>query len=299
MVFREYSASGWANLIRMLDIGLLDIGLLDILNFSYLIGLLGLPGPRNDFRINDCIMTESITTLSFFRFSTLQNRIWAFGQMQFAHPHFRKIPGLQFYKLMGSGREQGFNPFPDWGVYALLAVWENEEAADHFFANTSIFQQYQGHSSEQWTLYLRPVKAKGLWSGQNPFEPLQQTEAGNPLLAVITRATIRKRQLINFWRYVPVSERPVAASSGLLFTKGIGEAPLLQMATFSLWENEASLHQFAYQSAEHIGAIQRTRQLNWYKEEMFVRFQPFRSVGTWGGRNPLEGRLSSAGNSTQ
>ncbi|MCC7464946.1 MAG: hypothetical protein IT261_01675 [Saprospiraceae bacterium] len=244
-------------------------------------------------------MTEPFTTLSFFRFSTLQNRIWAFGQMQFAHPHFRKVPGLRFYKLMGSGREQGFNPFPDWGVYAQLAVWENEAAADHFFAQADIFQRYKAHAAEHWVLYLRPVKAKGLWSGQNPFEPYQQPEAGNPLLAVITRATIRKRRLINFWRYVPVSERPVSEAAGLIFTKGIGEAPLLQMATFSVWENEAALHQFAYQSPEHIGAIQRTRQLNWYKEEMFARFQPFRSLGTWGGRNPLEGRLSSTGDPAQ
>lgn len=244
-------------------------------------------------------MTEPITTLTFFRFSTLPDRIWAFGQMQFAHAHFRQIPGLRFYKLMGSGRKQGFNPFPDWGVYAMLAVWENEEAANHFFAHAPIFQRYQKHSSEQWTLYLHPVKAKGLWSGQNPFEPAQEPKADNPLLAVITRATVRKRQLINFWRYVPVSERPVAASSGLLFTKGIGEAPLLQMATFSLWENEESLHQFAYQSSEHREAIQRTRKLNWYKEEMFVRFQPYRSIGTWAGRNPLEGRLPLSGDFAQ
>ena len=59
--------------------------------------------------------------------------MWAFGQMQFAHSHIKKTPGLNFYKLMGSGREPGFNPLPDWSVYALLCNWENENAANDFF----------------------------------------------------------------------------------------------------------------------------------------------------------------------
>ncbi|HAD12020.1 MAG TPA: DUF3291 domain-containing protein [Saprospirales bacterium] len=239
-------------------------------------------------------MPQSITTISFFRFSSLQSKLWAFGQMQFAHPHLHKIPGLRFYKLMGSGKGHGFNPFPDWGVYTLLAVWESEAEADHFFSEAAVFQRYRTQSSEQWTLYMHPIKAKGLWSGGNPFEPTDHLDTSNPFIAVITRATIRKRHLFKFWGYVPVSERPISESPGLLYTKGIGEVPLVHMATFSLWENEASLHAFAYKSQEHLGAIQKTKQFQWYKEEMFARFQPYRSIGTWGGRNPLEGRLSSA-----
>lgn len=83
-------------------------------------------------------MTSSITTLTLFRFSNLLDKIWAFGQMQFAHPHISKSPGLNFYKLMGSGRELGFNPLPDWGVYAMLGIWENEQAAERFFSKSEI-----------------------------------------------------------------------------------------------------------------------------------------------------------------
>jgi hypothetical protein len=49
------------------------------------------------------------------------------------------------------------------------------------------------------------------------------------------------------------------------------------------------LKAFAYQGKEHRGAIEKTRQLNWYKEELFSRFQPYLSVGTWGGRQLLPG----------
>ena len=53
-------------------------------------------------------MTQAITTLTFFRFATLSDRFWAFGQMQFAHAHLARTPGLTFYKLMGSGKGAGF-----------------------------------------------------------------------------------------------------------------------------------------------------------------------------------------------
>jgi heme-degrading monooxygenase HmoA len=237
-------------------------------------------------------MTSSITTLTLFRFSNLLDKIWAFGQMQFAHPYISKSPGLIFYKLMGSGRELGFNPLPDWGVYAMLGIWEDEQAANNFFQSSQIFKRYQAHSSEQWTIFMKPRQSKGLWSGGNPFTPSTDLDEANQLIAVITRATIRPSKLLKFWRYVPTSQRPIQKGcAGLIFTKGIGEAPLVQMATFSLWENMEALKNFAYNSPEHQVAIQKTRQLDWYKEEMFVRFQPYRSLGRWGEKEVLAGYL--------
>ena len=236
---------------------------------------------------------SSITTLTFFRFNNLQPKIWAFGQMQFAHASISKTSGLQFYKLMGSGREPGFSPLPDWGVYALLCIWDNEQCADHFFKDAEIFKRYQSHSSEQWTIYMKPKQAKGLWSGSNPFTPSTDLDEANPLIAVITRATIKASKLIKFWDYVPTSQRPIMQGcNGLIYTKGIGEAPLVQMATFSLWENIDALKNFAYNSPEHQEAIRKTRKIDWYKEELFVRFQPYRSVGTWGGENVLTSYLN-------
>jgi hypothetical protein len=231
---------------------------------------------------------SSITTLTLFRFKGALPKIWAFGQMQFAHKDMSQIQGLTFYKLLGSGRELGFSPIPDWGVYALLCVWENEQCSADFFDHAEVFKRYQAHTSEQWTIFMKPIKAKGLWSGGTRFTPSPDLDEANPLIAVITRATIRPVKLIQFWAYVPISQRPIKQGcAGLIYTKGIGEAPLIQMATFSIWENKEALHNYAYNSPEHQEAIRKTRKLDWYQEELFVRFQPYRSMGTWGGQDLL------------
>ena len=236
----------------------------------------------------------SITTLTLFRFPSLKSKLWAFGQMQFAHFFIAKSPKLIFYKLMGSGRDVGFSLFPDWGVYALLGVWENEQAANDFFNHSTIYKQYQEMSSEQWTIFMKPIQTKGLWSGGNPFTPSLELDANNPLIAVITRATIKTNKLLKFWRFVPISQRPIQRGcTGLIYTKGVGEVPIVQMATFSIWENLDSLKEYAYNSLEHRQAVKKTHQIDWYKEEMFTRFQPFRTIGTWEGKDLLASYLKS------
>ena len=231
---------------------------------------------------------SAITTITLFKFSGFWNKTWAFGQMQFAHSFLRKTPGLNFYKLMGSGKDPGFNPLPDWNVYALLCNWENEAAANDFFQNAAKFRQYQKHTTEQWTIFMRPIHAKGLWSGSNPFSPASDLDETNPLIAVITRATIRKKNLVQFWRYVPISQSPILKGcKGLIYTKGIGEVPLVQMATFSIWQSMEDLKNFAYNSPEHKEAISKTHKIDWYKEEMFARFQPYHSTGKWTGKDLL------------
>ena len=237
---------------------------------------------------------SAITTITLFKFSGFWNKTWAFGQMQFAHRFLRKTPGLNFYKLMGSGKEPGFNPLPDWGVYALLCNWENEAAANDFLHQAPIFKRYQDHTTEQWTIFMKPLHAKGLWSGVNPFTPSSDLDETNPLITVITRATIRKKNLVQFWRYVPISQHPIIhGCEGLIYTKGIGEAPLVQMATFSIWRSIEDLKNFAYNSPEHKEAIVKTHRIDWYKEEMFARFQPYKSIGEWNGKDLLSSYFTS------
>ena len=230
-------------------------------------------------------MTQ-ITTLSFCKYTSLRNKFWGLKMMQFAHKGLANTNGLTFYRLLGSGRGKGFNPFPDWSVYCLLQVWESEEAAHAFFNASDLIKQYTYRTDELFTLYMKNISAGGTWVGKTPFEKGADLDPNLPI-AVITRATIKWNWLIRFWKYVPTSQEALDGNEGLIYTKGVGEIPIVQMATFSLWKNFEAVKQFAYNSKQHQEAIRRTRKNDWYREELFARFQPYKSVGTWGGKDLL------------
>ena len=231
-------------------------------------------------------MSEQITTITFFKFSSLIRKIWAFFMMLFAHNYLSRTEGLSFYRLMGSGKGKGFNPRPDWSIYSLLQVWDNQEEADIFFNSSSLIQMYRSHTKEIFTLHMKNISAGGTWVGKNPFEKGTDLDTNLPI-AIITRATIKWNWLFRFWKYVPTSEQGLEGNEGLIYTKGVGEVPVVQMATFSLWKNFDAVKQFAYNSKQHKEAITRTRKNEWYKEELFSRFHPYKSLGSWKENNQL------------
>ena len=213
----------------------------------------------------------TLTTVSFFHYRRKRDRWWAFTQMQFAHAPLGRVPGLRFYKLMGSGAGTGFSLRPDWGTYCLLGVWENAAAAARFFAKDVQYAEFE-RRSEVRTFHLEPVRKKGSWDGGDPFElgaPLQADEK----LAVLTRAGIRTSRLYEFWQHVPESSRAIVDRPGLLFSKGVGELPVVQQATLSVWENREAMLDFAYRDKTHREIIQKTHRRGWYHEEMFVEFR--------------------------
>ena len=225
-------------------------------------------------------LSRQITTLTFFHYPSLKDKLWAFGMMQFAHGPLKKTYGLSFYKLLGSGKEN-FDPKPDLSVYGLLQVWENQQCANEFFKQSKLYKRYKLRSDYQLTFYMKNIKAHGLWSGNNPFKTSDQFDENNPYISVITRATIKLKFLKKFWDYVPTSQLDLVDNPNLLFTAGVGERPVSQMATFSLWDNANALKKFAYRSQNHRHAVQQAQALQWYKEEMFTRFQPYKIKGSW------------------
>lgn len=199
--------------------------------------------------------------------------------MQFAHAELTKEKKCSFYKLMGSGKEN-FDPLPDWSVYSLLQVWDEAPAATDFFRSSKLFQKYRSHTSEILVLHLHPIQAHGKWNGRMPFQ-IDKKRKADARIAAITRASIKISRLQTFWKFVPRSQAPLHHANGLIYTKGFGEVPITEMATFSIWEKEEDLKNFAYKSREHAEAIKKTRKLDWYKEEMFSRYEVIDMFGSW------------------
>ena len=229
---------------------------------------------------------QQITTITFFRFEEFHEKWWAFGTMGKSPKLLKEVPGMVFGKMLGSGGGNGFSIFPNLGVYGLLACWEDKGAADNFMTNHPTFRALEGRSTEYWTLSMKNIKSHGKWEGQSPFQETSQPPSTS-LSCVITRATIHSRQLLNFWQYVPRVSRSMEGKPGLLFAMGIGELPLIQQATFSVWENMDQMKAYAYESSYHKEVVKQTRKRGWYKEELFARFFPIEEKGAWAGKRVL------------
>jgi heme-degrading monooxygenase HmoA len=52
----------------------------------------------------------------------------------------------------------------------------------------------------------------------------------------------------------------------------VGELPLIYQATLSIWETQEHMRAYAYKNPQHLEAIKKTKELNWYSEELFGRF---------------------------
>lgn len=230
-------------------------------------------------------------SLTFHRFPSARARLWAFGQMLFARAGLRRVPGLGFWKLLGSGTGEGFTPLPNTAVYAILATWPDRETAERQLAEAPVFRRYRKHASESWTVFLNPISARGAWSGRAPFEAAPARGAGP--LAALTRASVRLANLPAFWARVPAISRRIGADPAVLFKIGVGEVPWLHQVTFSIWPDEGSMAAFARQGGPHAEAIRAVRAGGWFSEELYARFQVVGDVGAWGGASPLARRAGA------
>jgi spheroidene monooxygenase len=229
-------------------------------------------------------------TLSLFRFEGLGPRSWVIGQMALARLALRREPGLQFWKLCGSGTDEGFTPRPNWGVWAILAVWPDEGAARAGTAS-GVWARWRGRAAESATVFLQPVSARGTWSGRNPFAPGQAPLTGGPL-AVLTRASVKPARALRFWRRVPDIQRVIGADPNVLFKIGIGEVPLLHQITFSIWPDADSMARFARGDGPHGRAIRAVREEGWFTDELYARFAVLGVEGLWNGKPLLLGRAA-------
>ncbi len=230
---------------------------------------------------------SQITTSTFFKVETSANKWWAFKQMQLGLIQLKNVSGLSFYKILGSGAKNGFSAIPNFGTYVLLCVWESENQAETFFAENNFFKEYQERSSENMTVYMHSAEVHGTWDERQPFQKNAELAMDMPII-VLTRARIRFRKLLSFWSRVGSVSQSLENYEGLVLSIGVGEWPLIQQATLSIWKTQKEMMDYAYKNPKHREVVALTRKLNWYKEEMFARFIPYKFLGVWEGEKASE-----------
>ena len=223
-------------------------------------------------------MGQQFITIRFLKFNGFSAKRLAFAEMGLSIVNPWKSNGLIFAKHLGTGAGDGFSVWPNFGEYAWLGVWEGREQATDFFEQDARWLALIQASNSISGWDGEPWKGKGTWNGLNPFDFSSAVNEWNGPVAVITRASIRWHKALLFWWNVPSASKHLSSKKGLLFARGVGELPLFEQATFSLWESASNLDQFAYQSKEHAPMIKKTRVYDWYREEMFVRMRVVRIV---------------------
>ncbi len=194
---------------------------------------------------------------------------FAFLQMAIGRRTARNLPGVSFAKLMGTGTGKTFTPSDaDLKQWAILFVANDLDVVDR----STFVKRWKKRSTSVDRYLLNPVSSNGQWSKREPFVVGALSKNDGPVVA-ITRARLKWSQAIRFWRSIPPVVTDLHNSPGLLFSIGIGEAPIGLQGTFSVWQSESALRDFAYKNAPHRAAIEDTKRFDWYSEELFARFE--------------------------
>jgi hypothetical protein len=221
----------------------------------------------------------AILTLTRYR-----NRFifFALSAMGLFRPFLRLNKKFSFYRLLGCGKNGSFGIDPDWNQYGIFSLIEGDEYCaselqhnyiqwKRRFYGRFISSWWRFFGVETWTIVLAPIMSHGKWGGKEISANASATNAEDQI-AVLTRASIRLNKVRAFWKNVPSVEQQLRTAEGLVFSIGIGEFPVLRQATFSIWKNVESMKAFAYNMQQHKDVIHKTRDENWYSEELFARF---------------------------
>ena len=177
--------------------------------------------------------------------------------------------GLKFIKLFGTGSKEGFSLIPDFSSYVMITSWKNDHFRKKFFDGNNIINEIISRSSKRVEIKkIDPYNFKGSWNGINPFK---NTSSYRRKDHCNYKARVKFNKLINFIINTSLASKSIKSRDGAEFYKGIGELPIIEQATISIWKSEQSMKDYAYSDKNHLKILNKARQDKWYSEELFVR----------------------------
>ena len=209
-------------------------------------------------------------------------RMWGWSRIVRGAAGLDGVPGLSMAKALGSGHQGGFGLRPSVSRQGLFALFTDEKSADDFIQRSATVQTYRERSGEFLLAKLRATSSRSAWGGAT-MAVTADTPITGPV-AALTRASIHPGKAMQFWRLSPHSEAALVEAPGCRLAVGLGEAPVLRQATFSVWDSQVAMDAYA-RSGAHLAAIRSAQAGQWFSESMFVRFALLDLHGRWQGRD--------------
>ena len=119
----------------------------------------------------------------------------AMGRLGTDRCRLDRMPGLAFWRLLGTGRADDTGPGIDPRRTALFAVWDGESTLDHFLAASAIGQRWQRTRRGVARAAAQPRRAR-LDGGASTRSPAWTPVTASGPIAVVTRADVR----LGAWR---------------------------------------------------------------------------------------------------
>lgn len=208
-------------------------------------------------------------------------RPWGWSRLVLGARGLPRARGLRFAKVLGSGARGGFGLRPSGSIIGLFCLFDDAGCVEAFRRPHGPLQPWFDHAQECFSVALRAYSARGSWAGHGLSVSSPVPPEGP--IASLTRASIRPARAVAFWRMQPPAEHALATARGCRLAVGLGEAPVLRQATFSIWDDVSSMDRFARAGA-HRDAIEAARARDFFSESMFVRFVVQAPRGSWQGR---------------
>ena len=208
-------------------------------------------------------------------------RLWGWSRIVRGPRALQRVPGLLFSKVLGSGYAGGFALRPSSSRQGVFALFESVQTAQDFISGSVIVRDYQKRSNEFCCLTLKAFSCRGSWDGVS-LQANTEPPIHGPV-AALTRASIKFSKAQAFWRHASPSQTALEGAEGCQLAVGLGEAPFLRQATFSVWNSITEMDAYA-RSGSHLKAIQAANQHGYFSESMFARFIPLKVEGQWLGK---------------
>jgi spheroidene monooxygenase len=211
------------------------------------------------------------------------------------------IPGLCFWRPLNVGGDFAWfreHPTrralyprlrPDFHRWGYYAIWEKEADLERFLAGSEVGRAWHRSAVEAYHMWLRPLRARGPWEGTRLLQGSESAAAADGPVAYLTRLDLSPRATLAMWgSAAPNILRYLPDGDALLLGVPLVDRPYTQPVSFSLWRSHEAARTFARGENGHRRAVRRLQRAQPAVVPRFssAGFEPYRSQGTWRGRDP-------------